>query len=475
MSLPTIEADATEKAYNKCVEESANYDVKYDDDELYCPRTFDGWSCWNATVANQIAIEPCPSFITGFDPKRYAHKICNSDGTWFRHPETNLTWSNYTTCVDMDDLKMRKTIIKINIIGYSISLVALTVSLAIFFYFRSLKCIRIRIHRNLFISFVMNNATYIIWYTVIAHPEVVLENQSGCQVLHVVVQYFLVCNYFWMFCEGLYLHTILVIAFVDKESIMKWLYVIGWGAPVPLTVTYAAVRGSFPKETELCWINDSPYYWILTAPVCVSMLANLVFLISIVRVLVTKLRAVKSSDTDQTKKAVRATIILIPLLGLNYLLTPFRPQPGSQGEHIYDVIAAVVTSFQGLCVSLLFCFCNAEIIYLIKNIWFQKQSFGCWKNTSLSLSSVTVVNNSPCDLQRRRHQTATSSSRKQRHICLTDITPSKPIKKGQSKKWWRSENLNNNKRKDRKIQIKSSLINVKTNNPTDDEVDTQSV
>lgn len=37
--------------------------------ELFCPPTFDGWSCWNATAAGRISVAPCPYFITGFDPK----------------------------------------------------------------------------------------------------------------------------------------------------------------------------------------------------------------------------------------------------------------------------------------------------------------------------------------------------------------------------------------------------------------------
>jgi len=37
--------------------------------ELYCPPTFDGWSCWNATPAGRISVAPCPYFITGFDPQ----------------------------------------------------------------------------------------------------------------------------------------------------------------------------------------------------------------------------------------------------------------------------------------------------------------------------------------------------------------------------------------------------------------------
>lgn len=29
-----------------------------------------------------------------------------SDGTWYRHPETDKPWANYTNCVDTDDLKV---------------------------------------------------------------------------------------------------------------------------------------------------------------------------------------------------------------------------------------------------------------------------------------------------------------------------------------------------------------------------------
>jgi len=40
-----------------------------------------------------------------------------------------------------------------------------------------------------------------------------------------------------------------------------------------------------------CWMEESRSSWILSGPVCVSMLTNAFFLVNIVRVLVTKLRA----------------------------------------------------------------------------------------------------------------------------------------------------------------------------------------
>ena len=70
--------------------------------------------------------------------KGTAHKICTEDGTWFRHPKSNLTWSNYTTCIDVEDLQVRNSIPffyytpkcrEMLKIGYSNFSVALTVLL----------------------------------------------------------------------------------------------------------------------------------------------------------------------------------------------------------------------------------------------------------------------------------------------------------------------------------------------------------
>ncbi|XP_064095215.1 uncharacterized protein LOC135207418 [Macrobrachium nipponense] len=304
-----------------------------------------------------------------------AHKVCNEDGSWFRHPETNLTWSNYTTCIDLEDLMIRQLINNIYRAGYAVSLIALVISLFIFFYFRSLQCTRIRLHKNLFVSFILNNILWIVWYLEVADkPETVFNNTTGCQVLHILLHYFLVSNYYWMFSEGLYLHTLLVVAFVTEDHMMRWFYLLGWGAPAIIVAVYAGVRGTSTSDTQHCWIEESHYTLLLSIPVCLSILANLVFLINIVRVLVTKLRANHvPADTNGTRKAVRATLILIPLLGLHYVLMPFRPAPGSSGELVYQIVSALASSFQGFCVALLFCFCNSEVTTAIKKRWVQYQ------------------------------------------------------------------------------------------------------
>ena len=49
------------------------------------------------------------------------------------------------------------------------------------------------------------------------------------------------------------------------------------------------------------------------------------------------------------RKAVRATLILIPLLGLQYMLFPMRPQEGSTLDDVYLITVAIVTSLQVRC------------------------------------------------------------------------------------------------------------------------------
>lgn len=42
----------------------------------------------------------------------------------------------------------------------------------------------------------------------------------------------------------------------------------------------------------------------------------------------------------------RATMLLVPLLGLNYLIIPFRPPPNHPWEYVYEVVSAITASMQ---------------------------------------------------------------------------------------------------------------------------------
>ena len=59
-------------------------------EKLYCPFIFDSWSCFNSSPAGSVQFEKCPKFEDlGFESHQNAAKICDENGSWWIHPETN--------------------------------------------------------------------------------------------------------------------------------------------------------------------------------------------------------------------------------------------------------------------------------------------------------------------------------------------------------------------------------------------------
>jgi hypothetical protein len=99
----------------------------------YCPRIFDAWSCFSATQPNSLQKAPCPDFpVLKFAKQHSAFKLCDEDGSWWVHPVSNRTWSNYTSCVDYQDLVFRNAINTLSIFVLCASLMFLILSLFIF-------------------------------------------------------------------------------------------------------------------------------------------------------------------------------------------------------------------------------------------------------------------------------------------------------------------------------------------------------
>lgn len=72
---------------------------------------------------------------------------------------------------------------------------------------------------------------------------------------------------------------------------------------------------------------------------------NLFFLLNIVRVLITKLKVTHQAESNLYMKAVRATLILVPLLGIEFVLFPWRPE-GRVAEEVYDYVMHILMHYQ---------------------------------------------------------------------------------------------------------------------------------
>nr|XP_029507519.1 calcitonin gene-related peptide type 1 receptor-like [Oncorhynchus nerka] len=97
-------------------------------------------------------------------------------------------------------------------------------------------------------------------------------------------------------------------------------------------------------------------------------------------------------------KAVRATLILVPLLGIQFVLFPYKPQ-GRFALEIYDYIMNILMHYQGLLVATIFCFFNGEVQGVLRRHWNQQRiQFGSnfahadvFRSASYVASSLTEV------------------------------------------------------------------------------------
>lgn len=90
---------------------------------------------------------------------------------------------------------------------------------------------------------------------------------------------------------------------------------------------------------------------------------------NIIRVLVVKLRQSHTSDLEQVRKAVRAAIVLLPLLGITNLLnmTEAPLHKSALRFAMWSYTTHFLTSFQGVFIAIIYCFLNGEVNGLMYN------------------------------------------------------------------------------------------------------------
>lgn len=122
-------------------------------------------------------------------------------------------------------------------------------------------------------------------------------------------------------------------------------------------------------ELECSWIREKQIDWIIHGPALAVLAINFVFLIRIMwvsirrpidvwtiksldvtikvvyKVLITKLRSANTAETRQYRKASKALLVLIPLLGITYLVLLTGPQDGVL-RYIFDVFRPLLLSTQ---------------------------------------------------------------------------------------------------------------------------------
>ncbi|KAG6463510.1 hypothetical protein O3G_MSEX013909, partial [Manduca sexta] len=206
------------------------------------------------------------------------------------------------------------------------------------------------------------------------------QDQTSCMILVICMNYFYLTNFFWMLVEGLYLYMLVVETFTAENIKLKVYTTIGWGAPAVFITIWVISRcfvnvlpstgpdglAMFPEAKMCIWMHEHQVDWIHKAPALVGLALNLFFLIRIMWVLITKLRSANTLETEQYRKATKALLVLIPLLGITNLLVLCGPSDDSWFAYAFDYTRALMLSTQGFTVALFYCFMNTEVRHAIR-------------------------------------------------------------------------------------------------------------
>ena len=134
--------------------------------------------------------------------------------------------------------------------------------------------------------------------------------------------YSLMATIFWMFIEGLLLHTRLYVSPFKSNTNPSFIiyYLIGWIFPALCVFVWSLVlEFGLDFESNQCWqgYGKSKTIFIVTGPMLALLAINTGFLINIIRILFVKLKHDNNRD-KLTAKTIKATALLIPLLGLKF-------------------------------------------------------------------------------------------------------------------------------------------------------------
>ncbi|KAM9557931.1 glucagon-like peptide 2 receptor [Salvelinus alpinus] len=357
----------------------------------YCNGTVDLFVCWPHSAPGNVSV-PCPSYLPWVteDDSRSVYRQCLSNGSWRLQENSSEAWRDQRECdekhffeAEEDEVFRQAALRVISIIGYALSLFSLSLATLLMGILRKLHCTRNYIHMNLFVSFMMRAiAVFIkeivlhVMYTKLPIDDPGWNSYSNsviavvCKASRMSMEYFVACNYFWLLVEAIFLHTLLFTAVLTKRRLLKRYMLIGWGTPFVFVVPWTVTKVLF--ENEGCWANkDRWIWWIIRGPISLSVLVIFYIFIKILMLLLSKLKADQVRFTDYRYSLARATLVLIPLLGIHEVVFTLLIDECVEGNTRYarNVINLTLSSFQGLLVSVLYCFANGEFQAELKKHW----------------------------------------------------------------------------------------------------------
>lgn len=276
---------------------------------------------------------------------------------------------------------------KLTFIGCGASLCALVVTLMLFTVLDIPRSDRTSIHKNLFVSLICAQVILLCSGSAVHH-------KVACTLVAALLHLFFMAAFSWMLVEGLLLWSKVVAVNLSEERHMKYYYLIGWGLPVLIvTITLASASGKYAAD-GYCWLSvQTGVIWGFAGPVIFIIMVNILVLTRVVVITISTAKrrsimlAMGASPAEQAyeqiRAAVKAVLVLLPILGLTWLfgiLVPFSV--------VMAYIFILLNSLQGLFIFLIYGVYNTEVRSTVNRIKERRRALN-FSNCASSRPSTT--------------------------------------------------------------------------------------
>ncbi|KAM7409576.1 hypothetical protein PAMA_001185 [Pampus argenteus] len=278
---------------------------------------------------------------------------------------------------------------KLTFIGSGASLCALVVTLMLFTVLDIPKSDRTSIHKNLFIALICAQV-------ILLCSGSAIHNKEACTVVAALLHLFFMAAFSWMLVEGLLLWSKVVAVNLSEDRHMKYYYLIGWGLPVLIVIiTLASASGKYAAD-GYCWLSvQNGVIWGFAGPVFFIIMVNVMVLTRVVVITISTAKrrsimlAMSTSPVkqayEQIRAAVKAVLVLLPILGLTWLcgvLVPF--------SIVMAYIFILLNSLQGLFIFLIYGVYNTEVRSTVNRIKERRKALN-FSNCASSRPSSSVT------------------------------------------------------------------------------------
>jgi hypothetical protein len=158
----------------------------------------------------------------------------------------------------------------------------------------------------------------------------------------VTMHYFFLAVFCWMLCQGILIYLMLVVVFDSGKSYSRRFFALGWGLPAVIVAVSFGARFDEYGSYEYCFLTyHMGLIYAFVGPMAAIILVNLFTFIIALRLAISRTYADKGSKAA-AQTALRATAVLLPVLGLTWVVGVFAV------DSLSVILAYIFTIFNSL-------------------------------------------------------------------------------------------------------------------------------